>query len=126
MKESRTLVPLILNGELEMAESNVVNGVAKPKRVMVDAKVFVQEWMREKENGGCYTALAERLGMRPSSAYQRAQKLNAELREAKLPTLPSLPEKAYSEGKRKLDLTSLAALIQGPLAPLDTDEQVAE
>lgn len=96
-------------GELVM--SQVVNGVVKQKKTNVDVAVFVQEWMKEVENDGCYTAVAERLGLKPASAYQRAQNLNKQLRQANKNTLPSLPEKQRTESRRRLDLDSIAALI---------------
>lgn len=91
--------------------SQVVNGVVKQKKTNVDVAVFVQEWMKEVENDGCYTAVAERLGLKPASAYQRAQNLNKQLRQANKNTLPSLPEKQRTESRRRLDLDSIAALI---------------
>jgi ferric-dicitrate binding protein FerR (iron transport regulator) len=102
--------------------SNVVNGVAAVKRANITVAVFIAEWLKEHKNEGNYTALAERLGLKPASAYQRAQNLNRQLKAEGHATLPSLPEKPRNENRRRLDLNSISALIALGMTSENEDE----
>ena len=111
-----------LTSENKMAKS----GVVEKRRVNVDAREFVKRWVEEsRKEGGNYTAVANDLGLKVTSCYQRYQKLNAALKKAGQSVLPSLPETAAGRGRRQLDLSALAALINAPLHT-DTGENQDE
>ena len=95
------------------------------KREMVDVETFVKAVIVEAEADGSCESLGVKLNLKPTSIYQRLNKLNNKLVEAGKPELPTLRQHQERKGRKpRLDLDKVADLIRQnkALDTIDTPE----
>lgn len=90
----------------------------------VSAKDFVACWMKYANSNGSVSEVAKELGIKSTSAYQRAAQLRKKLKEKEGVILPTLP--MNSESQRGLDLSDLASLIQSSMTPKAQEAETEE
>lgn len=87
------------------------------KRVRVSDEDFVKAILDAKQRGETTTVeVAKRLGVEPSSIYQRTLKLNSNFKEmginTRLPQLKAPPKPSKPRATKTERLAALAALVQ--------------
>lgn len=102
-----------------MANKGVVR--VRSQATNVSAKDFVACWMKHVNSNGSVSEVAKELGIKDTSAYQRAAQLRKRLKEEQGVILPTLP--MNSESQRGLDLSDLASLIQSSMTPKAQEEE---
>lgn len=82
--------------------------MAKTKN-SVGIETFVEKWMNHVNSKSTIEALAEELGQKPTSVYQRSRTVSETLVEKGLTKLPPLPMSTRKD--RVIDLTRIAELL---------------